>query len=114
MRIRAAIAATLTGAALLAGLAPTASAAPAAEVGTRTAAGSVPGFFTADGVQIRLGPGTNRTSIGAGYRNQNVSIHCDTHNGWYRLTNQATGVTGWSYWPKNILIRNGVGYPPNC
>jgi uncharacterized protein YraI len=51
--------------------------------------------FTGDGVNIRTGPSTSCTSKGLGYRIHSVTYHCEA-SGWVYLTDNTTGVTGWS------------------
>jgi uncharacterized protein YraI len=51
--------------------------------------------FTGDGVNIRTGPSTSCTSKGLGYRVHSVTYHCEG-SGWVYLTDNTTGVTGWS------------------
>ena len=50
--------------------------------------------FAGDGVNIRSGPGTGCTVLGAGYSNQTVTIYCGVDDWWY-LRDNATGVAGW-------------------
>ncbi|WP_157872294.1 SH3 domain-containing protein [Streptomyces silaceus] len=85
---------------------------PAAPSNVTVSAG-VSGVFTASGVNIRTGPSTSYRSLGHGQKGQAITVHC-TANPWWYITNRVTGVTGWVYWPGNVLIDFGVGDPPDC
>jgi hypothetical protein len=64
---------------------------------------NAPGVFQQQGVNIRSGPSTSCNVIyGEGYTGQSVTIHCGTstsQNVWLYLTDNTTGVTGWSEAP---------------
>lgn len=75
------------------------------------------GYFIASGVNIRTGPATNRTILGQGQKNQPIQVHSCRHgnpSSWWYITNLATGVKGYVYWPENVLFRSGVPLPPSC
>jgi uncharacterized protein YraI len=66
-----------------------------------------PSRFTGNGVNIRTGPSTSCTSIGQGFLNQSVTVHCikgTLPNAWVYLKDNVSGVTGWSYAPNVSLI----------
>ncbi|MEK8171539.1 SH3 domain-containing protein [Streptomyces sp. M19] len=66
-------------------------------------------------MNIRTGPSTANTILGQGQNGQVISVHCTQRDGsWWNITNVPTGVTGWVYWPDNVLIDFGVGNPPFC
>ncbi|MFG3255253.1 hypothetical protein [Streptomyces sp. NPDC048172] len=99
-RIVAAAATVLTAGALAVGSAGTAQAAPSSAHEPR-AAQAAPGRYLVDGGRIRSQPNTGATTVGYGYRNQDVTVHCrSVVNGeeWLFHTNDSTGVTGWSRW----------------
>jgi hypothetical protein len=92
-----------------------ASAAPAASVNCSWSPANnskAPGMFQQQGVNIRSGPSTSCDVIrGEGYEGQSVTIHCGTGTAqnqvWLYLTDNTTGVTGWSEAP---LAQIGNGY----
>ena len=74
------------------------SPAPTADCGSNPTYNTNTGAsFTANGVNIRTGPSTSCASKGVGYETNSVTVHCDDPDtGWFYLTDNSTGVTGWS------------------
>lgn len=75
------------------------------------------GYFIASGVNIRTGPSTNRTILGQGQKGQPIQVHSCRHGNpanWWHITNLATGVKGYVYWPNNVLFRSLADQPPSC
>jgi uncharacterized protein YgiM (DUF1202 family) len=73
------------------------------------------GFFSASGVNIRSGPGTNYGILGQGQSGQAVWVYCEvTGTDWYHLLDRVTGVNGYSFWPNNVLLDYDSPNPPAC
>lgn len=75
-----------------------------------------PGDYTADGVNIRTGPGTAYTSLGLGYIGQGACVYFDTMGEclpgsclWRYHTNQTTSVTGYS-WRPYVAVTDPYGF----
>ncbi|HEV7629263.1 MAG TPA: SH3 domain-containing protein [Streptomyces sp.] len=64
-------------------------------------------------MNIRTGPSTDNTILGQGQNGQPITVHCKANPWWY-ITNRATGVTGWVYWPDNVLLAYESPNPPTC
>lgn len=105
------------------GAAGTASAAPAHPAGPATNCswqgrgdgGSWQASFAQDGVNIRTGPGTDCTAVGAGYTGQTLTIYCGAgtdSNFWWYSTDNATGVTGWVF--SDLVNFDPENSPPLC
>lgn len=54
-----------------------------------------PSRFIGNGVNIRTGPSTSCTAVGEGFLNQSVTVHC-IKGSWVYLTDNVSGVKGWS------------------
>ena len=63
---------------------------------TPSPAGSLAGKLNAGGVNLRTGPSTNDTSLGVFAKNTLVTV-LGSSGDWYRLTVNATGVTGYVF-----------------
>ncbi|MFG1953260.1 hypothetical protein [Micromonospora sp. NPDC048830] len=69
------------------------------------------GGFTTDGTNIRIGPTTECTSVGLGYRSHSVTYHCwrlGAGGTWTHLRDNTTGVQGWV--KDSLLVNNGSSY----
>ena len=51
--------------------------------------------FSGNGVNIRSGPSTGCTAVGAGYIGQTVTLYCGDGGDWYYIHDNQTGVNGW-------------------
>jgi SH3-like domain-containing protein len=70
------------------------------------------GGFTTDGTNIRIGPTTQCTSVGLGYRSHSVTYHCyrsGEGGTWTHLRNNTTGAQGWV--KDSLLVGYGSSYP---
>ncbi|WP_328939763.1 hypothetical protein OG288_42455 [Streptomyces tauricus] len=79
---------------------PSAHAAPAGTVARASTGTAAYAEFRVDGARIRTGPGSDYSIAGLGYRSHSVTAHCSiapqTQEVWYYLTDNTTGVRGWS------------------
>jgi len=69
------------------------------------------GGFTTDGTNIRIGPTTECTSVGLGYRSHSVTYHCwrsGAGGTWTHLRDNTTGAQGWV--KDSLLVNNGSSY----
>lgn len=69
------------------------------------------GGFTTDGTNIRIGPTTECTSVGLGYRSHSVTYHCwrsGAGGTWTHLRNNTTGAQGWV--KDSLLVGNGSSH----
>ncbi|AHH97380.1 hypothetical protein GCM10010174_73270 [Kutzneria viridogrisea] len=94
--VLAATALTVAGGQALAAAKPTAVASPA-NCGWQPANNdnNTSGRFADDGVNIRSGDSTSCAVLGLGYKSHTITLRC-FWNGFVYLTDNTTGVTGWS------------------
>ena len=60
--------------------------------------GSRDNYFQYNGTNIRTGNSIDCTSLGLGYKNHILVLHCTRYNGsylWWHLKDTTTGVSGW-------------------
>jgi hypothetical protein len=68
-----------------------------------------PGHFVVDGARIRSAPRTHSVVLGLGQRSHRVTVWCTVAGfRWFNLTDDSTGVRGWS--SSDVVIRDFDGH----